>query len=64
MKMECPECGSEMKDSYKKIKFKHPFGKSENTLRVKTKKGRVYHCERCNKDFAITYTLAEVEVIK
>lgn len=61
--MECPKCGSEMEDRYKKTVYKHLWGRAKNTLRCKTKKRRVYYCSRCNKYFILTYTLAETEVI-
>lgn|GEM_PF-6943898 len=58
----CPKCGGVLSEHYKKVKFVHPFGRSENTLRVKTKKTKAYYCKQCKQYFVISWALVPAEL--
>ena len=60
--MECPDCGSEMEEQYKRIKVEHPFATAKGTFSRRTAMKRVWYCGNCDKHFAATLKLSPVTI--
>lgn len=60
--LKCPECGTEMIQKNKRIKWHALIGKSKGSLARRSYQRRVWHCLNCNKWFGFLQRLVEVEI--
>ena len=60
--MECPNCGKELEEHFRKVPLPMPFASPKTRERLKgTKKSRaVYECTGCGKFYIRTLALVEV----
>jgi hypothetical protein len=59
----CPKCNGELVFKRKRIKLRHPFGKSASSVKTKTGMREVQYCARCDKYFIVSLGVFETEVV-
>lgn len=56
--MDCPKCGTEMKECWGRVPVVHYYSKD---VKPKTKGGRYWECSKDHKQFIATIQLVEIE---